>query len=184
MIQCVGSRNEDYPNCSRICCQNAVKNALHIKELNPEANVYVLYRDIRTYGVLEDYYRKAREQGVLFFRLNKDDPPLVETNGDGLLRVTFRDHVLERNIRISSDLLALSAGMRPEDTEELASNLLKVARNQDGYFMEAHVKLRPVDMASDGVFVCGTRPRAKAHLGIHFPGPGRRLPGRHLPVPG
>jgi len=155
MIQCVGSRNEDFPNCSRICCQNAVKNGLHIKELNPEANVYILYRDIRTYGVLEDYYREAREKGVLFFRFEKDEPPRVETNGDGLLRVTFRDHVLQRDIRVSSDLLALSAGMRPEDTEELA-NLLKLARTQDGYFMEAHVKLRPVDMASDGVFVCGS----------------------------
>ncbi len=154
MIQCVGSRNEDFPNCSRICCQNAVKNALHIKELNPEANVYVLYRDIRTYGVLEDYYRKAREKGVLFFRFEKDNPPRVESNGDRL-GITFRDHVLQRDIRISSDLLALSAGMRPEDTEELA-NLLKVARTQDGYFMEAHVKLRPVDMASDGIFVCGS----------------------------
>ena len=154
MIQCVGSRNEEFQNCSRICCQNAVKNALHIKELNPEANVYVLYRDIRTYGILEKYYREARRQGVLFFRFNREEPPEVESTDEGL-SVTFRDHVLQRDIRISADLLALSAGMRAADTEELAS-ILKVARNQDGYFMEAHVKLRPVDMASEGIFVCGT----------------------------
>ncbi|UCF55837.1 MAG: FAD-dependent oxidoreductase, partial [Deltaproteobacteria bacterium] len=154
MIQCVGSRNEEYPNCSRICCQNAIKNALHIKELNPETNVYILYRDIRTYGLMEDYYRQAREQGILFFRFYQDNPPQVESTEEALM-VTFRDHVLQREIKIPVDLLALSAGMRAEDTEELAS-ILKVARSQDGYFMEAHVKLRPVDMASEGIFVCGT----------------------------
>jgi heterodisulfide reductase subunit A-like polyferredoxin len=154
MIQCVGSRNEEFPNCSRICCQNAVKNALHIKELNPEANVYILYRDIRTFGPLEGYYRRAREQGVLFFRFERDEPPQVESKEEGVV-VTFRDHVLQRDIQISADLLGLSAGMRAADTEELAS-IIKLARNQDGYFMEAHVKLRPVDMASDGIFVCGT----------------------------
>jgi heterodisulfide reductase subunit A-like polyferredoxin len=154
MIQCVGSRNEEYPNCSRICCQNAVKNALHIKELNPETNVYILYRDIRTYGLMEDYYRKAREHGVVFFKFNQDNPPRVEST-EADLKVTFRDHVLQRDLSISADLLALSAGMRAEDTEELAS-ILKVPRNQDGYFMEAHVKLRPVDMANEGIFICGT----------------------------
>jgi len=154
MIQCVGSRNEESPNCSRICCQNAIKNALHIKELNPEANVYVLYRDIRTYGLMEDYYREARKQGVIFIRFKTEEPPRVEASGDGLM-VTVKDHVLQRDIRISADILALSAGMRAQDTEELAS-IVKLARNQEGYFMEAHVKLRPVDMASDGIFVCGT----------------------------
>jgi len=154
MIQCVGSRNEDNPNCSRICCQAAVKNALHIKEDNPEANVYVLYRDIRTYGLLEDYYTKARELGVMFFRFEADDPPKVETNGDGVT-VTFKDHVLGRYLQASADLVTLSAGMVAEDTEELAS-IVKLARTPEGHFMEAHVKLRPVDMATEGVFVCGT----------------------------
>ncbi len=154
MIQCVGSRNEESPNCSRVCCQAAVKNALHIKELNPDANVYVLYRDIRTYGELEYYYREARSQGVLFLRFDEDDPPQVESTEESLM-VTFMDPVLERKMRISADLLALSAGMRAEETEELAS-ILKVARDEDGYFMEAHVKLRPVDMPSEGLFVCGT----------------------------
>jgi heterodisulfide reductase subunit A-like polyferredoxin len=154
MIQCVGSRDDDFPNCSRICCQNAVKNALHIKELNPEANVYVLYRDIRTYGLLENYYREARRQGVIFVRFDKAGPPRVESTVQGL-SVLIRDHILQRDIQISPDLLVLSAGMRAQDTEELAS-ILKVPRNQDGYFMEAHVKLRPVDMANDAIFVCGT----------------------------
>ena len=154
MIQCVGSRNEDFSNCSRVCCQTAVKNALHIKDLNPETNVYILYRDIRTYAMLENHYREARRRGVIFSRFDRDDPPQVELTGEGLL-VTFKDHVLQRQIMVSANLLALSAGMRAEDTEELAS-IVKLPRNQDGYFMEAHVKLRPVDMPSDGMFVCGT----------------------------
>jgi heterodisulfide reductase subunit A-like polyferredoxin len=154
MIQCVGSRNEENPNCSRICCQSAVKNALHIKSLEPEVNVYVLYRDLRTYGLMEDYYREARRRGVLFFRFDAEAPPRVEAGPEGLY-VTLRDHVLKRDIRLRADLLALSTGMVAEDTEELAS-ILKVARNPEGFFLEAHVKLRPVDMANEGVFVCGT----------------------------
>jgi heterodisulfide reductase subunit A-like polyferredoxin len=154
MIQCVGSRNDENPECSRICCQNAVKNALHIKKLNPEAQVTVLYRDIRTYGLLEEYYRSAREKGVLFIRFDSESPPDVRKDADGL-SVTVKDHVLGREIRIKADLLALSAGMRAEDTAEL-SNILKLNRNPEGYFMEAHVKLRPVDMPGDGIFLCGT----------------------------
>jgi heterodisulfide reductase subunit A-like polyferredoxin len=154
MIQCVGSRNEENPNCSRICCQTAVKNALHLKELNPDMNVYVLYRDIRTYGLLEDYYTKARQKGVLFFRFDAEDPPVVEKSDAGV-KVTFNDHILNRPLTVDADLLVLSAGMQAEDTEELSS-ILKLARTPEGYFMEAHVKLRPVDMATEGIFVCGT----------------------------
>jgi heterodisulfide reductase subunit A-like polyferredoxin len=154
MIQCVGSRNEEFPNCSRICCQNAVKNALHIKQLNPEVEVSVLYRDIRTYGELEYYYRQARRQGAHFFRFHRDEPPQVSAR-DGVLSVTFKDPVLQRDLRLPADLLVLSAGMRPPDIEELAS-IVKLPRNPDGYFMEAHVKLRPVDMANEGIYVCGT----------------------------
>ena len=154
MIQCVGSRNKENPNCSRICCQSAVKNALAIKKKNPDAQIYILYRDIRTYGLLEEYYTEARRQGVLFFRYDAEDPPQVESAKAGM-QVTFSDHILGRKLRVQADLLALSAGMQAEDTEELAS-ILKLARNPEGYFMEAHVKLRPVDMATEGVFVCGT----------------------------
>ncbi|MDY6974188.1 MAG: FAD-dependent oxidoreductase, partial [Thermodesulfobacteriota bacterium] len=154
MIQCVGSRNEEFANCSRVCCQTAIKHALHTKDLNPDANVYILYRDIRTYGLLEDYYREARRRGVIFCRFDPDEPPQMESGEEGLV-MRFRDHVLQREVKISADILALSAGMRAEDTEELAS-IIKVPRNQDGYFMEAHVKLRPVDMPGEGIFVCGT----------------------------
>jgi heterodisulfide reductase subunit A-like polyferredoxin len=154
MIQCVGSRNDENPNCSRICCQSAVKNALHIKKLQPDAQIFILYRDIRTYGFLEDYYTEARKQGVIFSRYDSEDPPTVESSEAGVV-VTFKDHVLGRSLRVSADLLALSAGMVAEDTEELAS-IVKLARTAEGHFMEAHVKLRPVDMATEGIFVCGT----------------------------
>jgi heterodisulfide reductase subunit A-like polyferredoxin len=154
MIQCVGSRNQEHPNCSRVCCQSAVKNALHIKELNPDADVYILYRDMRMYGLLEGYYTEARRQGVIFCRFSQDHPPRVEASDEGI-RVTFPDHVLQRDIQVCADRLVLSAGMVAEDTEELAS-ILKLPRNDDGYFIEAHVKLRPVDLANEGIFLCGT----------------------------
>ncbi len=154
MIQCVGSRNEENPNCSRICCQNAIKNALHIKKMNPDTRIFILYRDIRTYGLLEDYYTEARKQGVLFFRYDPDDPPVTEAVNNGVA-VTFTDHVLGQSLRVIADLVVLSAGMVSEDTEELSS-IVKLARTAEGYFMEAHVKLRPVDMATEGIFLCGT----------------------------
>jgi heterodisulfide reductase subunit A-like polyferredoxin len=154
MIQCVGSRNEENPNCSRICCQSAIKNALHIKEDNPEARVFVLYRDIRTYGLLEEYYTKARELGVIFIHFTPQEPPQVLQTEDGL-QVEVRDPILNRPLRIDADIVGLSAGLVAEDTEELAQ-ILKLARNEEGHFLEAHVKLRPVDMGTEGVFVCGT----------------------------
>jgi heterodisulfide reductase subunit A-like polyferredoxin len=154
MIQCVGSRNDESPNCSRICCQNAIKNALHLKKMNPDTQIYVLYRDIRAYGLMEDYFTEARRQGVFFFRYDSEEPPVVE-QGDSGVTVTFKDHVIGCNISVDAELLVLSAGMRPEDTDELSS-ILKVARNEDDYFMEVHVKLKPVEMASEGIFVCGT----------------------------
>ncbi|MDH3573300.1 MAG: FAD-dependent oxidoreductase, partial [Desulfobacteraceae bacterium] len=119
MIQCVGSRNDENVECSRICCQNAVKNALHIKKLNPDTQVYVMYRDIRTYGLLEDYFTEAREQGVIFIRFEKDAPPDVQSSSEGML-VTVKDHILQQNIEIRADLVALSAGMVAEDTTEVS----------------------------------------------------------------
>jgi heterodisulfide reductase subunit A-like polyferredoxin len=153
MVQCVGSRNAENPNCSRICCQGAVKYALQLKELNPDMNVVILYRDMRTYGFLEDYYREARDKGVLFARFEPDQTPRV-TNDQGQLSLTFVDHVLERPITMAADAVILSAGARAADTEELAS-LLKLPRNSGGFFIEAHAKLRPVDFASEGIFLCG-----------------------------
>ena len=154
MIQCVGSRNDENPNCSRVCCQSAVKNAIAIKRLNPEASVFVLYRDMRMYAMLETYYTEARNLGVLFFRFDANDPPVVEQIDNGLT-VTFTDHVLGVKLSVEADLLALSAGVRAADTQELAS-LLKVGRDSQGFFMEAHVKLKPVDATTEGVFICGT----------------------------
>ncbi len=154
MIQCVGSRNETNPNCSRVCCQTAVKNALHIKKLNPQTEVRILYRDIRTYGVMEEYYTEARKLGVIFHRFEPEVPPVVESTPEGVM-VAFTDHVLNRPLRACADVLVLSAGVEAEDTAELAS-IMKLARNAEGFFLEAHVKLRPVDMAAEGVFVCGT----------------------------
>ncbi|MCF8085330.1 MAG: FAD-dependent oxidoreductase, partial [Desulfohalobiaceae bacterium] len=155
MIQCVGSRNEEHPNCSRICCQSAIKNAIHIKEMSPDTDVHILYRDIRTYGVLEDYYTRARNLGVMFHHFDPQDPPQVDTGENNELSLTFRDRILDTQISLAPDLLALSAGMRAADTEELAS-VLKQPRNEEGHFLEAHVKLRPVDMPTEGLFVCGT----------------------------
>jgi heterodisulfide reductase subunit A-like polyferredoxin len=154
MIQCVGSRNEEMPECSRICCQNAVKNALLIKNLNPQTQVFVLYRDMRTYGLLEDYLTEAREKGVVFIRFDADNPPQIKTDSTGLI-VSTRDHILQRNVEITADLLALSAGMRAADTQKL-SGIMKLNANPEGYFIEAHVKLRPVDMPGEGIFLCGT----------------------------
>ncbi len=154
MIQCVGSRNEERPNCSRICCQSAVKNALAIKKNNPDTQVYILYRDMRMYGFMEDYYTEARKQGVIFIRFQKDNPPVATASDKGIL-VTVKDHVLQRDIEIRSDLLTLSAGVFPANSEEIGSKM-KLNRNPEGFFLEAHVKLRPVDMGSDGVFLCGT----------------------------
>jgi heterodisulfide reductase subunit A len=154
MIQCVGSRDKERPYCSRICCTEAIKNALKIKEKNPGANVYVLYRDIRTYGFREAYYSKAREQGVVFLRYEEGRKPEVIRNGRRL-EVSVYAPLLEREIVIPADLLVLSPGIVPDrDSKEIAQ-LLKVPLNQDGFFLEAHMKLRPVDFATDGVFLCG-----------------------------
>ena len=154
MIQCVGSRNAENENCSRICCQMAVKNALTMNKLNPETQIYILYRDMRTYGLLEDYYKEAREKGIIFIRFDQQAPPEVKTSQDGL-KVFVKDHVLRRKLAISADLVTLSAGVVAEDTEEL-SRIMKLNRNPEGFFIEAHVKLRPVDMPGDGIFLCGT----------------------------
>jgi heterodisulfide reductase subunit A-like polyferredoxin len=161
MIQCVGSRDKERPYCSRVCCSEAVKNALKIKQQNPNANVYVLYRDIRTYGFREAYYSKAREQGVVFLRYEEDRKPEVAKNG-GRLDVTVYSPLLEREIRIDADLVVLSAGIVPDPRNQETAQLLKIPRNQDGFFLEAHMKLRPVDFATDGVFVCGLAHSAKS----------------------
>ncbi len=155
MIQCVGSRNEENPNCSRICCQSAVKNAISLKEQNADTDVFILYRDMRMYSMLEEYYTKARNLGVIFSRFDPENQPEVAKGEDGKMTVTFTDHVLGQKIEASADLVVLSAGVKAADTEEL-STIIKTNRNAEGFFMEAHVKLRPVEAPTEGIFICGT----------------------------
>jgi heterodisulfide reductase subunit A-like polyferredoxin len=154
MIQCVGSRNEERPYCSRICCSEAVKNALKLKAVHPEANIYILYRDIRTYGFKEDYFEKAREAGILFVRFDPERGPRVEQEGNRL-QVIIHEPILHDDLLLDADLLVLSPGVvAPSENADL-SKMLKVPLNADGFFLEAHMKLRPVDFATEGVFLAG-----------------------------
>jgi heterodisulfide reductase subunit A len=157
-IQCVGSREPERPYCSKICCTHSVQSALKLKEINPEMDVYVLYRDLRTYGPREDLYKEAREKGVIFIRYRLDDKPVVEEvadeDGNKKMRVTVTDHILNRPLSITANFINLATAIYPKDHEELA-NFFKVPLNEDKFFLEAHMKLRPVDFATDGVFVCG-----------------------------
>ncbi len=153
MIQCVGSRNEERPYCSRICCSHAVKNALKLKEINPAMKIYVLYRDIRTYGLYEEYYTKAREKGVIFIRYDLSEKPVVSMK-DGRLTVSAADPVLKTRFDFRPDLLILSSAVIPKENEIMAG-LLKINRSEDNFYLEAHMKLRPVDFSTEGVFVAG-----------------------------
>jgi len=161
MIQCVGSRDEERPYCSRVCCSEAVKNALKIKELSPETNVYVLYRDVRTYGFREKYYSEARKKNVLFVRYEEDRKPVVSQNGQGL-KVEFFDESLKKAVEIPVDLVVLSTGIVAEEGNETLARFLKVPLNKDKFFLEAHMKLRPVDFATEGVYLCGLAHSSKA----------------------
>jgi len=154
MIQCVGSREPEHPYCSRVCCSEAIKNALKLKELNPNINVYILYRDIRTYGMKEIYYQKAREAGVLFIRYDEKEKPVVSSE-NGQLKVDVLDQSLKQDLVIDADWVVLSAGIIPHSSSEQLASLLKVPLNEDKFFMEAHVKLKPVDFATEGIFLCG-----------------------------
>jgi heterodisulfide reductase subunit A len=158
MIQCVGSRNDEHPYCSRMCCGEAVKNALKIKEKDPDANVYVLYRDVRTYGLMEEHYRRAREAGVVFIRYEEENKPKVTkatSGGKEVLQVSVFEPTIQEDIVIDADLLVLSAAVVPPKENETLAKMLKVPVNEDGFFLEAHAKLRPVDFATEGIFVCG-----------------------------
>jgi len=154
MIQCVGARNEKRPNCARICCGQAIKNALKIKEVNPEAEVYVLYKDIRSYGFKEDFYREAASKGVIFINYEDEKKPQV-TEKNGKLKVTFLEPVIKQNVEIEPDLVVLSAATIPNPDNKHIAEMLKVPLTKDGYFLEAHMKLRPVDFATEGIFLCG-----------------------------
>jgi heterodisulfide reductase subunit A-like polyferredoxin len=155
MIQCVGSRDEERPYCSRVCCADAIKNALKITEQSPETDIYILYRDIRTYGFKEIHYEEARRKGIKFIRYDKDDKPKVSKDNKGL-KIEIVDPILQKGLRIRPDYLVLSAAIEPriKENEEL-SKLLKIPLNDEKFFLEAHVKLRPVDFPTEGVFLAG-----------------------------
>ncbi|RLI31281.1 CoB--CoM heterodisulfide reductase iron-sulfur subunit A family protein [Candidatus Bathyarchaeota archaeon] len=156
MIQCVGSRIPERPYCSRICCATAIKNAILIKQASPQTQVYILYRDLQAYGKeYEEYYRRAQELGVRFISYTLEKPPEV-SRGDGGLKVKVYHAVLGRELTLPADLVVLSTPLIPPETNEELSKLLKVPLDRNGFFLEAHVKLRPVDFATDGIYVCGT----------------------------
>lgn len=155
MIQCVGSRNEERPYCSRVCCNQAIKNAAVLKELDKDVNVTILYRDIRAYGLNELNYNKARKAGVQFVRYEPDRKPQVVQN-NGTLTVNAYEPIIDSEIALESDLVVLSSAIEPDTKEnKVIAQMLKVPLNQDGFFMEAHAKLRPVDFATEGVYLCG-----------------------------
>jgi heterodisulfide reductase subunit A len=167
MIQCVGCRQADRDYCARVCCSNAIKNALKLKEINPGMDIYILFRDIRTYGLMEDYYREASEKDVKFIRYEPDDKPHVEAVEEGgrpVLRVTVTDPILDKRLAIDADHLALAAAVIPAAGNREISQLFKVSLGPDDFFKEAHVKLRPVEFGTDGVYLCGM-----AHYPKHIP---------------
>lgn len=159
MIQCVGCRNEERNYCSRLCCSESIKNALLLKEKNPAMDIYVLFRDVRTYGFREDYYREAASKGVRFIRYEAEDKPQVEPgkaeDGRSVLKVTATDYILNKKLELDADIIALAAAVVPSAATKEIAGLFKVVLSPDGFFKEAHVKLRPVEFATDGVYLCG-----------------------------
>ena len=158
-VQCVGSRIPERPYCSKICCTSSIKSALKLKEMNPDAQIFIIYRDMRPYGLREDLYREARSKGISFVRYNFEKG-LDVTKEQEALAINFEDFVLRRRIRIQSDLLVLATAIIPEKESPLAT-FYKIPQDADGFFLEAHAKLRPVDFATDGVFLCGLAHSAK-----------------------
>ena len=159
-IQCVGSREPERPYCSKVCCTHSMKSALAFKEANPEARVVMLYRDIRTYGLREALYQEARQAGVLFCRYTPKSKPLVRDE-DGSLNVEFFEPLLGRQVSVDADLVCLAVATVPDRSDPTAK-MFKVPVDGDGWLLEAHQKLRPVDFTNDGVFLCGS---------AHYPKP-------------
>jgi len=154
MIQCVGSREPEHNYCSRVCCTGAIKQAIRMKKMRPNANIIILYRDIRSYGFREQYYTQARAMGIHFIRYDLDNKPVVSQNGKQLT-VTVADLVLGATLHIQAGMLVLSSRISPNPDNEKLSQLFKVPLNNQKFFLEAHVKLRPVEFATDGIYVCG-----------------------------
>ena len=163
LILCVGCREEIRPYCSRVCCSQAIKCALKLKEINPTIDLSIIYRDMRTYGYNEDFYREASKKGVRFIRYEPSEKPVLEVVDEGNesgFRISLTDFVLEKRLVVNAEMISLAVpGVPASDNEEI-SRLFKVPLSRDGFFLEAHMKLRPVDFATEGVFLCGT---------AHFP---------------
>jgi heterodisulfide reductase subunit A len=159
-IQCVGSRDENRPYCSRICCTASISQAISIKESNPDTNVLILYRDIRTHGEKEYLYKKAREMGVVFVRYSLDNKPKVSEIENGL-QVDVFDPILQKELRIKADYVNLATAIEPAQNQKI-SEFYKIPLNAENFFMEAHAKLRPVEFANDGIFLCGLAHYPKA----------------------
>ncbi|MBW1780875.1 MAG: CoB--CoM heterodisulfide reductase iron-sulfur subunit A family protein [Deltaproteobacteria bacterium] len=152
MIQCVGSRNEERPYCSRICCQTAVKNAMLIREQNPDTKVSILYRDMQMYGVEnEEMFRDSKAKGVRYINYDPANPPQVEPEA-----VRVYHPLLGRDMDLPADLVVLSTPLVSQEDAEVVSRLLRVPVDENGFFLEGHVKLKPLDFATDGVFLCGS----------------------------
>jgi heterodisulfide reductase subunit A len=152
-ILCAGSLDENKPYCSRTCCSQSIKNAIRLKEQDPDRQVYVWFKEVRTFGLLEEYYTRARELGVIFTRYDNDSKPEVSANGS--VSVKARDPYLRRDVESPLDLLVLATPTVPSSGGSELSKLLKVPLTADGFYLEAHVKLRPVDFGSEGIFLCG-----------------------------
>ncbi|MBN2124441.1 MAG: FAD-dependent oxidoreductase, partial [Deltaproteobacteria bacterium] len=153
-IQCVGSRIPERPYCSKICCTHSLESAVTLKDLNPDMDVTILYRDMRAYGFREDLYREARRKGVLFIRYDLEDPPALSRDDQEGLSLMVTDHILGRPIRLSPDIVVLATAILPNENKELFE-LFKVPVNNEGFLIEAHMKLRPVDFSSEGLFMAG-----------------------------
>ncbi len=153
-IQCVGSRSDERPYCSRVCCTHTLKSAVEMKKNKPEMTVFVLYRDIRSYGFRETLYQEARELGVQFVRFDPENPPEMEKDSENNLKLTVTDHILQRPMVIQPDLVILASAVLPNENKELFE-LFKVPVNAEGFLVEAHAKLRPVDFGSEGLFLAG-----------------------------
>ena len=152
-IQCVGSRIPERPYCSKVCCTQSIRNALQLKSINPEMKVFVLYRDMRAFGLREDLYTEARTRGIQFIKFDFEKELEVTAKEDHL-QILFSDTSLRRKMEIKSNLVILASAIVPEKGNKIAA-MYKTSQNADGFFMEAHAKLRPVDCATDGVFICG-----------------------------
>jgi len=153
-VLCAGSLDETHPYCSRTCCQQSIKNAIRLKEQDPRRSVYVWFKEVRTFGLLEEYYTKARELGIIFTRYDNDTLPRVSANGS--VSLAYRDPYLRRDVEMPLDLLVLATAAVPAEGGTELSKLLKVPLTGDGFYLEAHVKLRPVDFGSEGIFLCGS----------------------------